>query len=81
VRASGTTDSLEVELNGSGEAQLQHLVARDVHAVVSGSGRARVNATETLEASVPGSGAIEYKGGPTQVKKTVHGVGYVTAAQ
>jgi hypothetical protein len=27
VRASGTTDSLEVELNGSGEAQLQDLVA------------------------------------------------------
>jgi Putative auto-transporter adhesin, head GIN domain len=48
---------------------------------VSGSGRALVNATETLDASVPGSGAIEYTGGPTQVKKTVDGVGYVTPAQ
>jgi len=81
VRAGGRTDSLEVELNGSGEAQLQDLVARDVHAVVSGSGRALVNATETLDASVPGSGAVEYSGGPTQVKTTVDGVGYVTPAQ
>jgi Putative auto-transporter adhesin, head GIN domain len=75
--AGGTVTELDVTLSGSGLAQLDNLVARNVHAVVSGSGLIRVNATASLNAAVPGSGAIIYSGNP-QVTSTVTGSGTVT---
>jgi hypothetical protein len=79
VRASGTLTRLDILLGGSGDAQLQQLIARDVHAVVSGSGRIVVHATNTLQASVPGSGAIMYSGNPAHVTRSITGSGAVTA--
>lgn len=78
VRASGATGRLEVSLSGSGDAQLEQLVARDVDAVVSGSGRIVVRPTTSLHAEVPGSGAILYVGNPPQVVTSVTGSGVVT---
>jgi Putative auto-transporter adhesin, head GIN domain len=77
VHASGTVTQLNVTLGGSGLAQLNNLVARDVHAVVAGSGLIRVTATATLKAAVSGSGAIIYSGNP-QVTSSVTGSGAVT---
>jgi hypothetical protein len=45
LRVTGNATHLVVTLAGSGDAQLNHLVARDVRAVVSGSGRVLVTAT------------------------------------
>ena len=67
LRASGTTNRLHVTLAGSGDAQLQQLVAADVRAIVAGSGRILVTATAKLDASVPGTGAIVYSGNPPRV--------------
>jgi Putative auto-transporter adhesin, head GIN domain len=78
LRASGTTGRLDVALSGSGDAQLEQLVARDVQAIVSGSGRILVNATKTLDASVPGSGEIMYTGNPAHVATDITGSGTVT---
>jgi putative autotransporter adhesin-like protein len=75
--ASGTATQLDVTLSGSGMAQLDNLVARDVRAVVAGSGLIRVTATTRLEAAVPGTGAIIYSGNP-QVTSSVTGTGAVT---
>jgi DNA-binding NarL/FixJ family response regulator len=50
---SESVTRLDVSLGGSGDAQL---VARDVHAVLAGSGRIVTHATDILQASVPGSG-------------------------
>lgn len=75
--AGGTVTRLDVTLSGSGLAQLDSLVARDVHAVVAGSGLIRVTATASLNAAVPGSGAIIYSGNP-QVISSVTGSGAVT---
>jgi len=80
LRATGTVDRLDVTLPGSGDAQLQDLVARDVHAVVSGSGRILVHPTQSLDASVPGSGAVMYVGNPAQVTSSVTGSGAVVPA-
>jgi len=54
-------------------------IARDVHAVVSGSGRILVRATNSLDAAVPGSGAIIYSGNPAHVTTSITGNGAVTA--
>lgn len=77
IHASGTVTRLNVTLDGSGMAQLSNLAARDVHAVVAGSGLIRVAAAATLRAAVPGSGAIIYSGNP-QVSSSVTGSGAVT---
>jgi putative autotransporter adhesin-like protein len=77
VHARGTASSLDIDLGGSGDAQLQDLVARDVHAVVGGSGRILVNATTSLDATVSGSGAIVYVGSPARVTKSVTGSGAI----
>ena len=79
LRASGSATRLDVSLGGSGDAQLEQLVARDVRAVVSGSGRILVSATNSLDAAVPGSGAIVYSGNPAHVTTSITGTGAVTA--
>ena len=78
LSASGTVTRLDATVGGSGLAQLSELVARDVRAVVSGSGLIRVTATASLNATVPGTGAIIYSGNPPQVTSRVTGTGAVT---
>jgi hypothetical protein len=78
VRASGTVARLDVSLGGSGDAQLERLVARDVRAVLAGSGRIVTRATNTLQASVPGSGTIVYSGNPAHVTRSITGSGAIT---
>jgi hypothetical protein len=77
LRAGGTVGRLDVAVAGSGDVQLENLAAGEVHAVVTGSGRIVVNAIRTLDASVPGSGAIVYRGNPKDVHTTVTGTGTV----
>lgn len=78
VRASGTVERLRVTLSGSGDAELAGVAAREVHASVGGSGTIAVTATDSLEASVAGSGAILYGGNPPHVLTSVTGSGAVT---
>lgn len=78
VRASGSVGTLRVSLGGSGDAQLGGLTAREVHASVAGSGTIAVTATESLDATVSGSGAILYGGNPPHVLTNVTGSGVVT---
>jgi Putative auto-transporter adhesin, head GIN domain len=77
LSASGTATRLDVTVGGSGLAQLSGLVARDVRGVVTGSGLIRVTATASLNAAVPGTGAIVYSGNPPQVTSSVTGTGAV----
>jgi hypothetical protein len=78
LRAEGRTTSLNARLDGSGDVQLQGLVAKDVHAVVSGSGRILVTATRNIDATVSGNGAIVYGGNPPQVTTHMTGSGAIT---
>jgi hypothetical protein len=77
LRVSGSVDRLGASLEGSGDMQLADLVAVDATAVVSGSGRILVHATESLDASVSGSGAIFYGGNPASVTRDVTGSGAI----
>jgi hypothetical protein len=78
LTGSGTTTQLDATVGGSGTIQFTRLVAKDVRAIVSGSGSIFVTATEKLDASVSGSGAILYAGSPTEVTKSVTGSGAIT---
>ena len=76
--AAGTATRLDVTLSGDGLAQLSQLTASQVHAVVTGAGLIQVTATTSLDAAVPGTGAIVYSGNPPRVTSSVTGVGTVT---
>jgi hypothetical protein len=77
---SGTVDHLDASLAGSGNMQLGDLTARSVTATVPGSGRLEVHATDTLDASIPGSGNIVYSGHPTTLKQMISGSGSILPA-
>ena len=57
--------------------QLETLVARDATVGVPGSGRVQVHATDTLRATIAGSGAIFYRGDPSSVTQSVTGSGVI----
>lgn len=77
VRASGTTDRLTATVGGSGSLELGPLVARRAQAVVRGDGEIALTVTDTLDAAVPGSGAIRYSGNPAHVTTSVTGSGAI----
>lgn len=77
VRATGTVARLDVSVDGSGDAELRDLTATAAHATVGGSGRVLVTATDSLDASIAGSGAIMYAGSPAHVTTHVTGSGAV----
>ena len=79
LSASGTVTRLDVTLRGDGMAELSQLSARDAHAVLTGSGLIKVDATSSLNASMPGTGLIMYTGNPPQVVTSVTGTGSITA--
>jgi hypothetical protein len=78
IYASGSATRLNVSIDGSGDAQFRDLIARNVDAVINGSGAIFVTATQTLDAKVPGSGAVLYGGNPPQVTTSITGSGAVT---
>lgn len=78
LSAAGSVTRLDVVLSGNGQAQLSQLTARDVHAAVTGSGLIQVTATASLNAEVPGTGAITYSGNPARLTTSVTGTGAIT---
>ena len=64
VALDGTTGRLVVDIDGSGNADLAALAAREARVSVGGSGDAEVRAAEKLAVSVDGSGGVRYYGDP-----------------
>jgi hypothetical protein len=77
VQVSGAVDGLDAMLDGTGNLELGDLKARDVEAVVSGTGRVIVKPSRALDASVPGTGSIVYRGHPSKVTTNITGSGAV----
>jgi hypothetical protein len=79
IALEGTTGRLEVLLDGSGDADLGGLAARDAHVVVEGSGDADVRADDRLDIAVDGSGDVRYHGTPA-LTQNVDGSGDLSRA-
>jgi hypothetical protein len=79
LSVSGKADTLTATLGGSGDVQLQDLVAHDARVLVAGSGRLLVQASGALDAKVSGVGAIVYTGNPTSVTQRITGTGSITS--
>jgi hypothetical protein len=77
LTVSGSTGALSVRLAGTGEVTGKALTARDLVVDIDGTGSARLNATRSVEARITGTGSLDVHGHPSQVKKTVTGLGSV----
>jgi hypothetical protein len=79
IALRGTAGRLVVELDGSGEADLADLAAREARVFVGGSGDLDVRAEDRLEVAVDGSGDVRYHGDP-EVSRQVDGSGELSQA-
>jgi hypothetical protein len=77
LTASGSTGALHVAVSGTGEIAGKQLMAKDVVVDVGGTGSARLNASRSLDARISGTGSIHVSGHPSQVKKSVSGLGSI----
>ena len=77
MQAAGHARQVQLQISGSGNADLGHLASQLVNLSVAGSGDATVWASTALTASVAGSGDLRYYGGGS-VKTAVAGSGSVT---
>jgi len=76
--SQGNAPEQRVEISGSGNYQGEKVAGQAVTVQISGSGNATVQAQETLEARISGSGDIYYYGTP-RVTESVTGSGRVKA--
>ena len=81
VIGGGSADEARFGIAGSGDIDARDFAVRKVSAVIRGSGDARVNATEQLDARVAGSGDVTYAGHPHDISRQVSGSGSVHAAR
>ena len=77
VHGEGSAKQVSLSIAGSGDASLAGVVASDVNVNIAGSGDAAVHATKSLTVKVMGSGDVQYRGGATEINKTVMGSGTV----
>jgi hypothetical protein len=77
---TGSAAALDVEVDGSGNADLADLRARAARVKVRGSGDADVRADERLDVDVDGSGDVRYHGDP-QLTSNVDGSGDLSRAE
>ena len=78
ITVTGTADSVSINLPGSGNVHCDGLKARSAKVTLLGSGIVTVYASESLDASILGSGTIRYSGNPAQVTKNISGSGTIT---
>ncbi|HEV7353248.1 MAG TPA: DUF2807 domain-containing protein [Brevundimonas sp.] len=77
ARATGRTDRLDVDIAGSGEADLEALEAGDATFDIAGSGEIDARPTGRVEAAVSGSGDIRLRRQPASLNSNIAGSGEV----
>ena len=80
VTLDGSSVSLDLMMDGSGDFSGEDLRTQKASASIAGSGSAWMFVTDTLRASVSGSGGLTYAGDPVQVATDVTGSGTVEIA-
>jgi carbon monoxide dehydrogenase subunit G len=78
VTASGTAQTVDLEISGSGDGRLRNLIARSARIEIRGSGDAEVTAQADADVSISGSGDVDLYGHPTMKRSQVRGSGSIT---
>lgn len=77
ITLSGTTETADLQLSGTGELDAEDLQAHEATAQCSGTGSLLVWASQRLDARVSGTGSILYKGKPEQLREQISGLGAI----
>ncbi len=77
VDAAGRTETVELDIHGSGEADLSALETTDADVEISGSGEAAVGPTGAARITISGSGDVDLTRRPASVVQNVSGSGDV----
>lgn len=75
----GEAYSNDIKLSGSGSIDAYDLKTRNTTCNLSGSGSAKIRASELLDARISGSGNLKYKGSPMKIRQKVSGSGWLKA--
>lgn len=78
ITISGHAETSSVSVVGSGDFTGQNLATTNTTVKVAGSGDARINAADRIEASVVGSGDVHYTGSARNVSSSKAGSGSVS---
>lgn len=81
MRATGSIRQLDLNIHGSGAAQLASLSAGSVTVNLYGSGDTTVRASGDLDARVYGSGTVRYVGNPARLRRQNFGSGRIVASR
>lgn len=79
LSANGKVKALSLKAQGVGLVDTKDLLAEQVDVKVEGVGAVKVNASDTLRASVQGIGSLTYYGHPRNISRAVEGIGSVSA--
>ena len=77
VKLAGRAENSAVNVSGSGDFEARGLVTVNTIVHVSGSGDASINASNSVSASISGSGDVRYTGGARNVSSSKSGSGDV----
>jgi hypothetical protein len=77
ISGNGTASRADISISGSGNYDGEPLKIETAEIHISGSGNCTCNVTETLKASVSGSGNVTYSGGSPKIDARVSGSGKV----
>ena len=78
VTASGTAQTVDLAISGSGDGRLKNLIAQSAQVEIRGSGDAEVTAQADADVSISGSGDVDLYGHPTMKRSQVRGSGSIT---
>ncbi len=78
LRLSGSTEEFDASVAGSGDIHAYELTSNYTEVSVSGSGDARVHASEEIKARVVGSGDVSYAGNPKKKDTKTVGSGDIS---
>jgi len=76
IDLSGIANNHNLKISGSGNINSFNLLTKSTSALISGSGNAKINVLEELDAKISGSGNIQYQGNP-EVETSISGSGTV----
>ena len=77
VDATGRTETVDLDISGSGEADLSGLETRDADVEISGSGEAAVGPTGAARITISGSGDVDLTQRPASLTQSISGSGDV----
>jgi hypothetical protein len=77
ISANGTAKAVYAGISGSGKVLASNLETEKCEVRITGSGDVEVNVKNDLDASITGSGSVNYKGNPSHINSHATGSGHV----